>query len=32
MAGLEERSGRHCIFLRYHGKQRRLPLGKVSRD
>lgn len=32
MAGLEERSGRYRIFFRYHGKQRTLPLGKVSRE
>ena len=32
MAGLEERSGRYRILFRYHGKQRTLPLGKVSRE
>lgn len=32
MAALEERNGRYRIHFRYHGKQQKLPLGKVSAE
>jgi hypothetical protein len=32
MAGLEERSGSYRVHFRYHGKQRTLTLGKVSKE
>jgi hypothetical protein len=30
MAGLQQRGGRYRIIFRNHGKQRTLPLGKIS--
>jgi hypothetical protein len=32
MAAIEERSGRFRIHFRWHGRQHKLPLGKVSQD
>jgi hypothetical protein len=32
MAAIEERSGRFRIHFRWHGKQQKLPLGKVSAE
>lgn len=32
MAGLQERGGSYRVFFRFHGKQRTIPLGKVSKE